>query len=440
MSAEVILFLVVGVISIAAAIMMLLTENAVHSALFLILNFLCIAVLFLALDASFLALVQIAVYAGAIMVLFLFVIMLLGAENTGDAPVRQFQWLAPLAMALAVVFLAVMTVALNKGDLDAKETPLAAPNLRVINATQAFDAIDVYVDDELVFENVELELDTDNLRDVRYVALTAGDHAVAINEAGDDPSLAFPSETVTLVDGDVVTLVAYGADIPELGVVHDDLSTFESGGQSRIAIFNAYSGADSLDVINVNRNFTFDDAASEPPEVAYSDLALGSATTMAVRREGKPYWAIIPSGDFDADSILYRFRNLEFEGDTSQLLVVASQPDEFVEGGVRPVVMSLITRTDPQFGGPESVGELLFVKYLLPFQMVAILLLAAMVGAIVVTQRGDIRPKPGRPTRRKVSRPLTSVIASQTGSSPMAQDLEQLEAPPPVDEPEPAGD
>jgi hypothetical protein len=72
--------------------------------------------------------------------------------------------------------------------------------------------------------------------------------------------------------------------------------------------------------------------------------------------------------------------------------------------------------------------------------MVAILLLAAMVGAIVVTQRGDIRPKPGRPTRRKVSRPLTSVIASQTGSSPMAQDLEQLEAPPPVDEPEPAGD
>jgi hypothetical protein len=161
---------------------------------------------------------------------------------------------------------------------------------------------------------------------------------------------------------------------------------------------------------------------------------------MAVRREGKPYWAIIPSGDFDADSILYRFRNLEFEGDTSQLLVVASQPDEFVEGGVRPVVMSLITRTNPQFGGPESVGELLFVKYLLPFQMVAILLLAAMVGAIVVTQRGDIRPKPGRPTRRKVSRPLTSVIASQTGSSPMAQDLEQLEAPPPVDEPEPAGD
>jgi hypothetical protein len=51
--------------------------------------------------------------------------------------------------------------------------------------------------------------------------------------------------------------------------------------------------------------------------------------------------------------------------------------------------------------------------------MVALLLLAAMVGAIVLTQRGAVMPKAGRSTRRKVSRPLVSVIATQTG-----QDIE----------------
>jgi hypothetical protein len=93
-----------------------------------------------------------------------------------------------------------------------------------------------------------------------------------------------------------------------------------------------------------------------------------------------------------------------------------------------PVVLGITTRTLPQFGSAEAVGNVLFTEYLLPFQMVAILLLAAMVGAIVLTQRGDIKPKPGRPTRRKVSRPLTSVIASQTGHSVLAVDGNDGEA------------
>ena len=63
---------------------MLLMRNAVHSALFLIVNFFCLAVFFLILGAQFLFAVQIIVYAGAIMVLFLFVIMLLGVDRIED--------------------------------------------------------------------------------------------------------------------------------------------------------------------------------------------------------------------------------------------------------------------------------------------------------------------------------------------------------------------
>ncbi len=68
-------------ITVFSAVMMLLQRNPVNSALYLILNFFCLGGLYLTLNAQFIAMVHILVYAGAIMVLFLFVIMLL---NLGD--------------------------------------------------------------------------------------------------------------------------------------------------------------------------------------------------------------------------------------------------------------------------------------------------------------------------------------------------------------------
>ncbi len=59
---------------------MLLSRSAVYSALFLVLNFGTVAVFYILLNAPFIAMSQVSVYAGAIMVLFLFVIMLLGTE------------------------------------------------------------------------------------------------------------------------------------------------------------------------------------------------------------------------------------------------------------------------------------------------------------------------------------------------------------------------
>ncbi len=79
-----VVFWVFAPISVASAVGMLLMRNAVHAALFLVVNFFCLAVFFLILDAPFLFAVQIIVYAGAIMVLFLFVIMLLGVDRGDD--------------------------------------------------------------------------------------------------------------------------------------------------------------------------------------------------------------------------------------------------------------------------------------------------------------------------------------------------------------------
>ena len=83
-SAELVVFVLIGALSLGSAISMVLMRNAVHGALMLVLNFFTIAVLFAVQEAQFLATVQIIVYAGAIMVLFLFVIMLLGVGSEDD--------------------------------------------------------------------------------------------------------------------------------------------------------------------------------------------------------------------------------------------------------------------------------------------------------------------------------------------------------------------
>ncbi len=88
MTPDLILFFGLAFVTVASALGMLLSQRAVHAAIFLALNFSTVAVFFLLLGAPFIALAQISVYAGAIMVLFLFVIMLLGVELSPSLVMR----------------------------------------------------------------------------------------------------------------------------------------------------------------------------------------------------------------------------------------------------------------------------------------------------------------------------------------------------------------
>jgi NADH-quinone oxidoreductase subunit J len=100
-----ILFLLLAAVAVAAAIGMLRSPNAVHSALFLVINFAAVAILYLLLNAPFIAMAQITVYAGAIMVLFLFVIMMLGAERL---PLTEhLPWQRPVALILSLILVGV---------------------------------------------------------------------------------------------------------------------------------------------------------------------------------------------------------------------------------------------------------------------------------------------------------------------------------------------
>jgi NADH-quinone oxidoreductase subunit J len=103
MTIQLLLFVILALVAIASAIGMLISRNAIYAALFLVLNFMTIAVFFLLLNAPFIAVAQVSVYTGAIMVLFLFVIMLLGAERAGE--VQAIRWQIPLAITLGVILL-----------------------------------------------------------------------------------------------------------------------------------------------------------------------------------------------------------------------------------------------------------------------------------------------------------------------------------------------
>lgn len=101
---EAVLFFITATIALVGAVAMLVSRNAVHSALFLLLNFGAVAVLYLLLRAPFLFAIQLTIYAGAIMVLFLFVVMLLGAERAEDERDRV-AWQRPLALLLGVALM-----------------------------------------------------------------------------------------------------------------------------------------------------------------------------------------------------------------------------------------------------------------------------------------------------------------------------------------------
>lgn len=134
MSGELILFFILALTAIATAAGMLLSRHAVYAALYLVLNFGTVAIFYLLLGSPFIALAQVTVYGGAIMVLFLFVIMLLGAEQIP----AEFKWknvlpaillgLALIGQVLVLVFQKISTTGLQlaTSTADAAPSPLAA--------------------------------------------------------------------------------------------------------------------------------------------------------------------------------------------------------------------------------------------------------------------------------------------------------------------------
>src|SRR5680860_730769 len=96
-------FFVIAAFAVAGAIMVVTARQPIHAALALVATLLAVAVAYITLDAHFLAAIQVIVYAGAIMVLFLFVIMLLNVERQPLA--ARWSWLRPTAYGVGLLAL-----------------------------------------------------------------------------------------------------------------------------------------------------------------------------------------------------------------------------------------------------------------------------------------------------------------------------------------------
>lgn len=100
---EMVMFVILASVAVLAGVGVVAQRSAIRSALFLLVNMCCLAGLYILLNAQFVAIAQIIIYAGAVVVLFLFVVMLLGIERAEETPapgLQRYLWLAGALLGL----------------------------------------------------------------------------------------------------------------------------------------------------------------------------------------------------------------------------------------------------------------------------------------------------------------------------------------------------
>ncbi len=155
MSAEVIVFIVFAVAALAGGGTMVLARNPIHSALGLLLAMFSMAVFFVMNDAHFVAAVHVLIYAGAVMTLFLFVIMLIGVDKTEDTS-ESLPFQRRLIAGLAGLIILLGGALAIGGDF--KWTPGAPANTPIPNGTVEAVAGPMFTDWLLHFEATALLL------------------------------------------------------------------------------------------------------------------------------------------------------------------------------------------------------------------------------------------------------------------------------------------
>ncbi len=407
---ELALFIMIGALSILAAVMMLISENAVHSALFLIVNFACVAFMYLMLNAPFLFAVQITVYAGAIMVLFLFVIMLMGAERVLPQETQRFPWLAPATLGVTMALLFVAGLAIIQSDIDTSEPEPADPIFRFVHAVAGADAVDVYIDGEKVVSDL-IYREASDFEDFPAGSYTA---QVVPHESELVPENIVLETSVFLAGNGVISYVLT-ADTANGGVqalqVEGRIDPNDEKDFARLTVVHAIpcaAGTTScpIEVADITE-------PGKDPQVLVKSLEYGQAThfevkegeyTLAAYAQGDVRAAIDERGDTDEKLNLDALVQVEekvIDQNTGVLWVVTQ---DTTGGIVRPKILWFALDNNPDFGSAEGIGQLLFTDYLLPFEVIGLLLLTAMVGVIVLTKQHET-PKKERFRRRMANVP-----------------------------------
>ena len=128
---ESVLFYLLAPLSVLASLGMLLVKKAVHSALLLAWVMVSLAIFYIAQDALFLGIVQIVVYTGAVMMLFLFILMLVGVD-TSDSLEENIKGLRPIAITAAIGFGGLLISLIGRATLTGQQSELSWQMLAVM--------------------------------------------------------------------------------------------------------------------------------------------------------------------------------------------------------------------------------------------------------------------------------------------------------------------
>jgi NADH-quinone oxidoreductase subunit J len=144
MTADEIIFLLCGVLILGSAVMVVTTRRLIHAALWLVSALFGVAILFAILQASFLAVVQVVVYIGAIAILFIFAVMLTRREMIDHGrQMRSTWWIAAL---LALLMLAgLIFIIINQPDVNRTAAAIPANMDPLRNLGAALVSPDAYV-------------------------------------------------------------------------------------------------------------------------------------------------------------------------------------------------------------------------------------------------------------------------------------------------------
>lgn len=390
MSFELVLFVIVAAVAIFSAALMLVSRNAVHAALYLVINLLCVSFFYLMLNAPFLAMVQVTVYAGAIMVLFMFVIMLLGSERLSGGS-QPFSWIVPGAVGLTTLFLLIVFLAIAQGQIGSLQPVPRSPEVRFVHAVANAPALDVYLNNDLVAGDLAFREPTD------FEQVRAGTYNLLVFPAceeasradcpdpmreGAPPLLALPYE---LKPETATTLVVSGTpDKLALLSVPTDLSTLADENTYRLTFVHAAPG---IGPVTVNRVEPGNSAVSE---TVIPDLTYGNASQTLVFPRGRY--------DFDlrqGEARIATVREFNPRSKTHEMYILLPEPVLNPGGAasIRPALFHVEKpgKTLEAYGSPQEIGQELLTNYVLPFEMVALLLLASMVGAIILTREEVVR-------------------------------------------------
>jgi NADH:ubiquinone oxidoreductase subunit 6 (subunit J) len=363
---------------------------------------LCIAFMFLILNASFLALIQITVYAGAIMVLFLFVIMLLGNDKQKGNPKPDaampghFRWYVPLTFALSLGLLFSFGFVVINAQAGAGPAPQPAPMVRVVNAWGQDEPVSVLVGDVRVVEELPQGESTG------WFQLPESGAQISVVPASTGTPVTLD---VNVAPGEAAAVIAFGTQAePQLTSVPQNVNTVFPASESRVQFLNLSSVLPAVQVLEETSGFVDTISALVP------SIAQGQSSEVIQHDAITVDFAIVNPARSDVE--IYRINNYQFRDNDTDLFVIMD--DLGSDGSIRTLLAPFRAPAEAPYGTPQQVGYSLITTFMLPFQVVGLLLLASLIGVIVLAQR-LAKPRTRLPGRRVVSRPLTSVIAAQVG-------------------------